>query len=79
MLTPIDAVRQALRRACYSEYGLNRTTGISYSTLRPILKHLVDDGEVLKDGHRFSLKEQSNEDASRILHGGSPLRRIGEG
>ena len=54
---PEDAIRQALKRACYSEHGLVRTTGIPYSTLRPILKHMVAKGEVVKEGHRHRLKK----------------------
>ena len=51
-------VKQALKRACYSEKGLVKTTGIAYRDLRPILKHLVENGEVEKDGHRYTLKEE---------------------
>ena len=52
----MSAVLAALKKACYSEHGLMKTTGIPYAYLRPILKHLVVKGEVKKDGHRYSLK-----------------------
>lgn len=55
---PRDAVRKALKRACLSEHGLVKNTGIPYSTLRPILRHLIEVGLVEKDGHRFYLKEK---------------------
>lgn len=51
------SVLRALRRAQMSEFGLNRATGIAFGPLRAMLKVLVENGTVKKDGIRYKLKE----------------------
>ncbi len=53
-----NAVLNALKRACYSEFGLLKATDIPLTTLRVVLKDLIRRGKVEKDGHRFQLKER---------------------